>query len=161
MVVTALCHGIIKLRVTTSPVELWASPTSRSRIEREYFDQHFEPFYRTEHIIIHAVNVTSPSLNTTNGVVQFGPAFNYDFLLEVFRLQEMIKVIGNETGETLAEICFMPTSSPFSTEKSISKCVIQSIWGYYQDDLASFKANDTDPEGYPLNYLSHFLACKQ
>jgi len=45
------------MKVTTDPVELWASPHSRSRIEREYFDKHFEPFYRNEQIIITSVGL--------------------------------------------------------------------------------------------------------
>jgi Niemann-Pick C1 protein len=49
-----LSTGIMWLNVTTDPIELWASPTSRSRIERSFFDETFRPFYRTEQIIIHA-----------------------------------------------------------------------------------------------------------
>lgn len=44
--VVGLGHGIKYLHVTTDPVELWASPNSRSRIERNFYDSHFEPFYR-------------------------------------------------------------------------------------------------------------------
>ncbi|XP_044740740.1 NPC intracellular cholesterol transporter 1 isoform X2 [Chrysoperla carnea] len=161
MVVCGLCHGIIRLKVTTDPVELWASPSSRSRIEREYFDSHFEPFYRTEQVIIRAVNLPSFVQNTSSGPVQFGPAFNMDFLLEVYKLQQRIKEIGVETGESLANICFMPLESAFSTEKDITKCVVQSIWGYYQDDMETFLTNDTDSEGYAINYLTHFIECSQ
>lgn len=50
----ALAVGIIYLQVTIDPVELWASPESRSRLEKDYFDKSFTPFYRTEQIIIHA-----------------------------------------------------------------------------------------------------------
>lgn len=49
-VIVALGHGIKYLRITTDPVELWASPSSRSRIEKEYYDSHFQPFYRTEQV---------------------------------------------------------------------------------------------------------------
>lgn len=51
------------MNVTTDPVELWASPYSRSRIEREYFDEHFEPFYRTEQIIISTLGLNNVSKN--------------------------------------------------------------------------------------------------
>lgn len=43
-------HGIKYLQITTDPVELWAAPNSRSRIEREFFDSNFEPFYRIEQV---------------------------------------------------------------------------------------------------------------
>lgn len=50
------------MHVTTDPVELWASPHSRSRVEREYFDKHFEPFYRNEQIIITSVGLPNVSI---------------------------------------------------------------------------------------------------
>lgn len=50
--VCAMGHGIKYLNVVTDPVELWAAPLSRSRIEREFFDSNFEPFYRIEQVRI-------------------------------------------------------------------------------------------------------------
>jgi Niemann-Pick C1 protein len=61
-VIVGLGHGIKYIQVTTDPVELWAAPNSRSRVEREYFDSHFEPFYRTEQVIIRASGYKSVSL---------------------------------------------------------------------------------------------------
>jgi len=61
-VIVGMGHGIKYINVTTDPVELWASPDSRSRVEREYFDSHFEPFYRTEQVIIRASGYQSVSL---------------------------------------------------------------------------------------------------
>lgn len=60
-IVVTLGHGIKYLNITTDPVQLWASPNSRSRLERTYFDEHFEPFYRTEQVIINAVNLDNVS----------------------------------------------------------------------------------------------------
>ena len=48
--------------MTTDPIELWAAPESRSRVERKFFDETFRPFYRTEQIIIHAKNLERVSL---------------------------------------------------------------------------------------------------
>lgn len=45
-------HGIKYLDITTDPVQLWASPHSRSRVEREFFDSNFAPFYRIEQVRI-------------------------------------------------------------------------------------------------------------
>lgn len=87
-----LSSGIAMIVVTTDPVELWASPTSRSRIEKEYYDSHFEPFYRTEQIIIHATGLPDVHYNTSAGIpVTFGPVFNRAFLLEVKHLQDKIR----------------------------------------------------------------------
>lgn len=59
--VIVLGQGILYLHLTTDPVELWASPSSRCRQEKTYFDTHFEPFYRTEQIIIHPVGLQNVS----------------------------------------------------------------------------------------------------
>lgn len=48
--VMCMGYGVTKLIVTTDPVELWASSHSRARVEREYFDKKFEPFYRIEQV---------------------------------------------------------------------------------------------------------------
>ena len=56
-----LSTGIAWLDVTTDPIELWASPASRSRVEKTFFDETFRPFYRTEQIIIKAKDLPSVS----------------------------------------------------------------------------------------------------
>jgi Niemann-Pick C1 protein len=55
-VIAGLSHGAFYLQITTDPVELWASPGSRSRLEKDYFDSRFGPFYRTEQIFIKPTN---------------------------------------------------------------------------------------------------------
>jgi hypothetical protein len=68
-VVAALVYGAFDLQVTTDPVEMWASPQSRSRLEKEYFDSRFEPFYRTEQVFVKAVGIQKVSMR----VVQMKP----------------------------------------------------------------------------------------
>ncbi|CAD7086055.1 unnamed protein product [Hermetia illucens] len=155
--VVALGCGIKLLYITTDPVELWASPTSRSRIEREYFDSNFEPFYRIEQLIIKAVDLPDVQHNTSDGVLTFGPVFNRDFLMAVYDLQEAIKVVGKSDGIDLGEICNAPLRSNFRPA-SISDCVIQSVWGYFQDSVEIFNQTD-DIDGFEVNYLDHFVQC--
>lgn len=45
-----LGYGATKLKIVTDPVELWSAPNSRARVEKDYFDSRFGPFYRTEQI---------------------------------------------------------------------------------------------------------------
>ncbi|GLV34537.1 Niemann-Pick type C-1a [Carabus blaptoides fortunei] len=160
-VVVAFGHGIKYLQVTTDPVELWASPTSRSRVEREYFDRHFEPFYRTEQIIIRAVGLESIVHNTSNGMITFGPAFNDTFLKTVFELQEQIKAIGAGEDYGLDKICFAPLRSEGQVTTDVNECVVQSLWGFYQDSIDTFDETDVDPSGFEKNYLDHFVGCSQ
>lgn len=56
-----LAYGMIYMKVTTDPVELWASEVSDTRIEKNYFDQHFGPFYRTNQVFIKPVNKSTVS----------------------------------------------------------------------------------------------------
>lgn len=159
--VTALGFGIKFMKVTTDPVELWAAPNSRARIERQYFDSHFEPFYRTEMLIIKSVGLPPIVHNTSDGVMTYGPVFNKSFLLSVFELQEKIKALGADDDTGLEKICFAPLSSPFEEPITTEKCVVQSIWGYFQDDVDSFDETEVDPEGFETNYLDRFKSCTQ
>nr|XP_033342938.1 NPC intracellular cholesterol transporter 1 isoform X2 [Megalopta genalis] len=158
--IVGMGHGIKYIHVTTDPVELWAAPLSRSRIEREYFDQHFEPFYRNEQIIITSKGLPSIVHETTNGPITFGPVFNDNFLRTIYQLQEKMKQIVTPNNYTLADICFAPLTSPFTGPPTVSECVIQSIWGYYQDSMATFNATSIE-DNYTVNYLDHFGACTQ
>ncbi|KOX79311.1 Niemann-Pick C1 protein [Melipona quadrifasciata] len=159
--IIGLGHGIKYIHVTTDPVELWAAPQSRSRIEKEYFDEHFEPFYRTEQIIITSVGLPNIMHNTSNGVVSFGPVFNDTFLKTIYKLQEEIKKITTPNNYTLANVCFAPLTSPFTGPITASQCVIQSIWGYWQDNLETFDYTTTDDDNFTVNYLDHFRVCSQ
>jgi Niemann-Pick C1 protein len=61
-VVAALVYGAFDLQVTTDPVEIWAAPQSRSRLEKDYFDSRFEPFYRMEQVFVKAVGIEKASM---------------------------------------------------------------------------------------------------
>lgn len=52
ILVAASSGGLAYMRLTTDPVELWSSPTSQARLEKDYFDSHFGPFFRTAQLII-------------------------------------------------------------------------------------------------------------
>ncbi|RZF39227.1 hypothetical protein LSTR_LSTR010321 [Laodelphax striatellus] len=159
-VVAALCSGIRQLQITTDPVQLWASPSSRSRLEKTYFDEHFEPFYRTEQVIINAVGLNKVKHNTSlNGAI-FGPAFNREFLLEVLNLQEKIEKIGEDEGFGLRKICFAPLSAGRGQEVTdVRQCLVQSVWGYFQNSRTEFMNIGKDIYGYPSNYLDHLTQC--
>lgn len=96
--------------------------------------------------------------NTSNGPIEFGPAFNKQFLLDVFELQEAIKQLGKESGVSLEKICYAPMSSDFRGPVVTSDCVVQSIWGYFQDDMDTFENTDDD-NGFEINYLDHLAMC--
>lgn len=51
-IIIGLGYGIKYMKVTTDPIELWAGEGSTTRIEKEYFDTHFAPFYRNNQMFI-------------------------------------------------------------------------------------------------------------
>lgn len=183
--VTGLGHGIKYLKITTDPVELWAAPSSTSRTEREFFDSHFEPFYRIEQVIIKS-NAQKFIYPTSNGPIEFGPAFDKEFLREVLWLQNnitsmsnrfanlnsnikqsnnilssiLLSELGENTNHSLERICFAPLSSEFAGPVKPSDCVIQSIWGYLKDDESKLEEEGEDSKGFKtIEYLDTFIRC--
>ncbi|XP_062539405.1 NPC intracellular cholesterol transporter 1 homolog 1b [Armigeres subalbatus] len=157
-VVAGLCYGIIYMEITTDPVELWASPDSRSRLEKDYFDSRFSPFYRTTQLFIKPTTQNYIVHPTTAGNITFGPAFDKDFLLAVFELQDQIEQIGQEEGAGLEKICYAPMTAA-GQETTLSECTIQSVFGYFQNSYSSFHSNYTNVQGYEVNYLNTINDC--
>lgn len=54
VMVVVLGSGMHKIELTTDPVQLWSSPTSRARREKDFHDAHFDPFFRTNQLILTA-----------------------------------------------------------------------------------------------------------
>jgi len=69
--------------------------------------------------------------------------------------------IGSGESSGLAKICFAPLTSQFTGPPYIEQCGVQSVWGYFQDSEDIFDETDTDPEGFVVNYLDHFVKCTQ
>lgn len=54
VVVVVFSAGLHKLELTTDPVQLWSAPSSRARMEKDFHDSHFDPFFRTNQVILTA-----------------------------------------------------------------------------------------------------------
>lgn len=148
------CYGYNKLDITTDPVKIWASPTSRSRVEKDYFEERFQPFFRTEQIFFKAVNLPKIVHNTSSGAIEFGPAYNVEFLTAIFDLQSKIEAIPG-----LVDLCFAPLSNTGTKAEYMSQCTVQSVFGYFSNDLAKFNQTAIDANGYIVNYLDHLYKC--
>lgn len=157
--IIALSAGTVMLEITTDPVELWASAGSRSRVEKDYYDSTFVPFYRTEQLIITARNIEPIMHNTGMEVESFGPIFDLDFMKEVLDLQTYIahnvSGIDPDTDEPvfLNDICFKPLD-PANTN-----CAIFSYLSWWQNDYNNILKNATRNDGGVDNYLDHFKYC--
>lgn len=162
----ALGCGVVFFNVTTDPVKLWSSPSSRARQEKDYFDTHFSPFYRTEQVIItvkpniHGYNVTLGGDQI--GYWSFGPVYQKEVLLEAFYLQNnlsnIVAPLYDKDGSiveniTLEDICFKPLTP------DNNNCTIESIFNYFQNDLEKLLAVEVDEFNvitYNASYHFHY-----
>uniref|UniRef100_A0A4W3IQ26 Niemann-Pick disease, type C1 n=1 Tax=Callorhinchus milii TaxID=7868 RepID=A0A4W3IQ26_CALMI len=159
LVAVSICSsGLLYLKITTDPVELWSAPSSEARKEKHYFDSHFGPFFRTEQLIITAPNrsATLYSPYPSGSDILFGPPLAKDILDQVLDLQNEIENLKAEyQNETvmLKDICLAPLA-PYN-----NNCTILSVLNYYQNshDVLNHSVGD---EFYVFaDYHTHFLYC--
>ncbi|KAK5577868.1 hypothetical protein RB653_002816 [Dictyostelium firmibasis] len=129
--------GIISLQIETDPVKLWVSPDSRSAIEKQYFDDHFGPFYRVEQLILIPKQKNLPTI------------FDYDLFKSLIDIENQLMNItvvdnGGSNIITLNELCFQPTKRG---------CLVESITGIFQRDENKLDANKN-------NVIGWFEQCK-
>jgi Niemann-Pick C1 protein len=130
--------GWKNFEVETDPVRLWVSPGSEAKHRKEYFDEQFGPFYRTQQVFIMDESAAQIS---KSGISHQGQAWS-DLLgslpaaLSWERLQwwaeveDEIRKLTSTNGTTFQDVCFAPSGPG-------GPCVVQSIMGYFGDDLSS------------------------
>ncbi|KAK3578412.1 hypothetical protein CHS0354_035612 [Potamilus streckersoni] len=160
----ALSVGIIRIDVTTDPVQLWSAEKNQARQERDYFNKHFVPFFRTEQVIISRPNnntqVEHPLPPPSAENMNFSCLFDKDFMKEVLALQNNISSLVasyNDEKVTLSDICFKPMAPDYDY------CTIQSPLQYFQNDVEKLDKIVMDDSGFFLeaDYLEHFRKCVQ
>lgn len=95
---------------------------------------------------------------TNAGPLTFGPAYEMDFLREVFRMQMEIEQLGQSEGAGLENICFAPVTSA-DADKDLTKCTVQSAFGYFGNDINAFERNYTSSDGFAISYLNQLDEC--
>ncbi|CAG8778884.1 26779_t:CDS:2, partial [Racocetra persica] len=104
--------------VETDPVRLWVAPNSDSALHKEYFDQKFGPFYRTQQIFI-------TNKNESQSIV------TYENLRKLFIIEKQIREFKSTPHNyTLQDLCFHPNGDT---------CIVQSVTGYWQSNIDNFK----------------------
>ncbi|XP_062520603.1 NPC intracellular cholesterol transporter 1-like isoform X2 [Corticium candelabrum] len=158
LIVAVLGCGITKLTVTTNPVDLWSAPNSRSRIEKNYFDSHFGPFYRTEQVIIRAPTVKPYNYTDKTGLQSittlFGGVFNKSVLTEVYWLQRNIThLVADDNTTTLDDICWQPL------HPDNDHCAVESVWQYFQNNLTLLDMTVGNDFEMLADYHTHLGYC--
>ncbi|KXN87893.1 Niemann-Pick type C-related protein 1 [Leucoagaricus sp. SymC.cos] len=137
-VIGLLNVGWENFTVETDPVRLWVAPDSESRLQKEYFDAHFGPFYRTEQIFVtaspRAMDSTSNTTKTLSITVgEKGPALTWNRLKYWFGVEENIRNLVSPNGFTLDDVCFKPAGPR-------GACVVQSVAAWFGNDLEDYDA---------------------
>ena len=108
--------GLYFFDVITDPIELWSPMDSTTRLNKEYYDTHFRPFYRTTQLIIRPTK-QEPWIHSIFGIndVQYSSTFEKDFLLQVLDLQNKVSQLqgtlikeNHTENVSLSDICFKP-----------------------------------------------------
>lgn len=100
------------------------------------------------------VQITHP---TYAGTLTFGPAFEKNFLREVFRMQMEIEQLGQAEGAGMEQVCFAPVTAA-NADKDLTKCTVQSAFGYFGNSISTFESNYTS-RGFEMNYLNVLDEC--
>ncbi|XP_054748920.2 NPC1-like intracellular cholesterol transporter 1 [Lytechinus pictus] len=156
-VVVALTCGILLIEIVTDPVELWSGPQSRARLQKNYYDETFVPFYRTTLIYIRAPDFPYEVYDSYNeGNKTFGPVVNLEVLNQALDLQKAVENITayyKGTPIKLNDICNKPLAPV------VDECLIQSVLQWYSNSYEILNKVAYDSEGRSADYRDHFLYC--
>uniref|UniRef100_A0A672MMM3 NPC1 like intracellular cholesterol transporter 1 n=1 Tax=Sinocyclocheilus grahami TaxID=75366 RepID=A0A672MMM3_SINGR len=156
VVVLAFAVGIKDIELTTDPVQLWSAPQSRAMREKAFHDANFDPFYRTNQLIL-----TAPDSHIKIYCVCF---FHTDLIIELLELQQKIQAIelwSDELNRTasLKDVCYAPLNPD---NPSLTDCAVNSLPQYFQNsmDKLNAKANMTElGVTKEVDWRDHFIYC--
>jgi Niemann-Pick C1 protein len=141
--------GWKRFDVETDPVRLWVGPTSQSKLQKEYFDEKFGPFYRTEQIFITSIPgdvETADNTSISSRTITVGkkpPVLAFNHLKYWFKAEADIRKLRSSNGYTLSDVCFKPAGPR-------GACVVQSVAAWFGNDL-----DDYDEQ----TWADHLLSC--
>lgn len=136
-IVGLLNMGWKSFEVETDPVRLWVAPDSESKIQKEFFDEHFGPFYRVEQIFVTSNNGSSPDDKE--------PVLSWEHLQYWADVEDDIRGLESSNGYTLEDVCLKPAGPD-------GACVVQSVMAWFGNDLYSY-----DPD----TWAPHLLRCAE
>lgn len=93
ILVAVLSAGLKDIELTTDPVELWSAPNSRARQEKDFHDKNFDPFFRTNQLILTAPNRKGEEYESLLfGKYNFSGIMRKELIIELLELQTLIQV---------------------------------------------------------------------
>lgn len=117
--------GWKKFDIETDPVRLWVAPSSESKLQKEFFDEHFGPFYRTEQIFVTASPAGTSQADSGDSVL------SWNHLQYWFKVEADIRALRSPNGYRLTDVCFKPAGPR-------GACVVQSIGAWFGNDIEDY-----------------------
>ncbi|KAI0921783.1 hypothetical protein AcV7_008053 [Taiwanofungus camphoratus] len=138
--------GWTKFQIETEPIHLWVAPDSESKIQKDFFDEHFGPFYRAEQIFVSSSTVSHSVLHENVSVLDMEktPVLSWEHLAYWFDVEADIRNLrSSPNGYTLDDVCFKPAGPD-------GACVVQSVAAWFGNDLQYYDRDTWAP---------HLLTC--
>ncbi|XP_034615410.1 NPC1-like intracellular cholesterol transporter 1 [Trachemys scripta elegans] len=165
VVVVGLSCGMVFIQLTTDPVELWSSPDSQARQEKDFYDQNFGPFFRTNQVILTAKGRPSYTYDSLLlGRKNFSGILSMAVLLDLLELQtrlQEIEVWSEKEGRnvTLKDVCYAPLNP---NNASATDCCVNSLVQYFQNNRTRLEMTASQTQGSQtgmVDWKDHFLYC--
>ncbi|ODQ79641.1 hypothetical protein BABINDRAFT_162017, partial [Babjeviella inositovora NRRL Y-12698] len=110
LLAVALSLGMLKTQLVTDPTNLWVSPDAEAFQQKQYFDEKFGPFYKTEQVFVSSLDGLE--------------VLSWETLRWwATKEQEIATLQSSGSNYTLADICFKPLDG--------GGCVIESWTQYF------------------------------
>uniref|UniRef100_A0A8C5X4I0 NPC1 like intracellular cholesterol transporter 1 n=1 Tax=Malurus cyaneus samueli TaxID=2593467 RepID=A0A8C5X4I0_9PASS len=160
-----LSAGLVRLQLTTDPVELWSAPASRARQEKAFHDRHFGPFLRTNQVIVTAPGRPGSTYESVLlGTKNFSGVLAEDVLRALLELQDTLAATtawAPRSGRnvTLSDVCYAPLNP---AEPGLGDCAVTSVTQYFQNNgtrlAATAPQEDGDRRG-TADWRDHLIYC--
>uniref|UniRef100_A0A8D3EDK2 SSD domain-containing protein n=1 Tax=Scophthalmus maximus TaxID=52904 RepID=A0A8D3EDK2_SCOMX len=164
-VVAVFAAGLKSIELITDPVELWSAPDSRARQEKDFHDTHFDPFFRTNQLILTAPDRKGHIYDSLLfGLQNFSGIVSKDLIIELLELQKRIQNIEfwsddlNRTA-SLKDVCFAPLSP---NNVSLTDCAVNSLPQYFQNSIDNINAKVNMTElgvTKEVDWRDHLIYC--
>ncbi|KAH7916135.1 patched family-domain-containing protein [Hygrophoropsis aurantiaca] len=130
--VALLNLGWQKFEIETDPVRLWVAPDSESKLQKEFFDEHFGPFYRAQQIFVTAAPSDTIEINSNIDSSASNAVLSWKHLQYWFDIENDIRELrSSPNGYSLYDVCFKPAGPS-------GACVVQSAAAWFGNDLSDY-----------------------
>uniref|UniRef100_A0A671VNE3 NPC1 like intracellular cholesterol transporter 1 n=1 Tax=Sparus aurata TaxID=8175 RepID=A0A671VNE3_SPAAU len=165
VVVAVFSAGLKSIELTTDPVELWSATNSRARMEKEFHDTTFDPFFRTNQLILTAPGRKGHQYDSLLfGPTNFSGIISKELIMQLLELQTRIQNIEFWSEDlnriaSLKDVCFAPLNP---VNSSLTDCAVNSLPQYFQNSVNNINAKVNMTENgvtAEVDWRDHLIYC--